>query len=76
MDYVRSAEGSAVRVAPLSPQESEVLRHIAAGFTYARTARRMGISVNTVDGYLRRIRAKSGVRAQAELIRFALALGL
>lgn len=70
----RSLESSSVQVASsiLSPQEAAVLRHIAEGFTYASTARCMGISVHTVDGYLRRIRAKSGLRAQADLFRFAM----
>lgn len=60
----------------LSPRERQVLRHIAAGLTYRCAARRMGISVHTVDDYIRRIRAKYGVHAHAELIRLALQLGL
>ncbi|MEV5546814.1 helix-turn-helix transcriptional regulator [Streptomyces sp. NPDC052309] len=61
---------------PLTPREQEVLRHIAAGRTYAQTARRMGLSRHTVDAYLRRIRAKSDVTSTAELMRLAIALGL
>ncbi|GAB2998153.1 hypothetical protein GCM10023080_075170 [Streptomyces pseudoechinosporeus] len=70
------------RVAPqpsrpaLSPREQQILRHMTEGCTYAGTARRLGISVHTVDGYLRRIRAKTGVHTQAELIRLALTLEL
>jgi DNA-binding CsgD family transcriptional regulator len=60
----------------LSLRELQVLRHIAAGLTYRGTARRLGISVHTVDNYIRRIRAKNGVHTQAELIRLALQLGL
>ncbi|MCX4826287.1 helix-turn-helix transcriptional regulator [Streptomyces sp. NBC_01142] len=60
----------------MSPREQQVLRHIAEGRTYAGTARRIGISVHTVDGYLRRIRAKFDVHTQAELIRLALAFEL
>ncbi|GHH80872.1 response regulator transcription factor [Streptomyces capitiformicae] len=60
----------------LSSRERQILRHLAEGCTYAGTARRIGISVHTVDGYLRRIRAKTGVHTQAELIRLALMLGL
>ncbi|MGW1376714.1 response regulator transcription factor [Streptomyces sp. NPDC002446] len=56
----------------LSHRERQVLQHIADGRTYAATARRIGISVHTVDGYLRRIRAKSGARTHAELVRLAL----
>ncbi|MBD0422037.1 helix-turn-helix transcriptional regulator [Streptomyces sp. TRM S81-3] len=61
---------------PLTEREREVLRHIAAGRTYAQTARRMGLSRHTVDAYLRRIRAKSDVTSTAELMRLAIALGL
>lgn len=60
----------------LAPREAQVLQHIAAGQTYANTARSMGISVNTVDGYLRRIRAKTGLRVQAQLVRLAMELQL
>ncbi|MFI6768604.1 response regulator transcription factor [Streptomyces sp. NPDC050355] len=56
----------------LSHRERKALQHIADGRTYAATARRIGICVHTVDGYLRRIRAKSGARTHAELIRPAL----
>jgi DNA-binding CsgD family transcriptional regulator len=60
----------------LAPREHEVLQHIAAGRTYAQTARRMGLSPHTVDAYLRRIRAKSGISSSAELMRLAITLGL
>lgn len=60
----------------LAPREQEVLQHIAAGRTYAQTARRMGLSPHTVDAYLRRIRAKSGINNAAELMRLAITLGL
>ncbi|WP_424643981.1 response regulator transcription factor [Embleya sp. AB8] len=62
---------SAAAEAVLTRRESQVLWHIAQGDTYARTARCMGISVHTVDAYLRRIRAKLGVATRAELIRLA-----
>ncbi|MGW3726947.1 response regulator transcription factor [Streptomyces sp. NPDC000851] len=62
--------------APLAPREQEVLRYIAAGHTYAQTARRMELSQHTVDAYLRRIRAKLGINSTAELTRLAIALGL
>ncbi|MFD7403372.1 response regulator transcription factor [Streptomyces sp. NPDC059866] len=60
----------------LAPREQEVLRHIAAGRTYAQTARRMGLSQHTVDAYLRRIRTKLGINSTAELMRLAITLGL
>jgi DNA-binding CsgD family transcriptional regulator len=59
--------------AVLTPRELQVLWHVAQGSTYARTARCMGISVHTVDAYLRRIRGKLGVATRAEMIRLAVA---
>ncbi|MFE3449363.1 response regulator transcription factor [Nonomuraea sp. NPDC059194] len=61
---------------PLAPREAETLRHIAAGRTYSQTARRMGVSLHTIDTYLRRVRLKFGVTSKAELTRLAVALGL
>jgi len=69
-------EALAPAQARLAPREQEVLRHIAAGHTYAQTARRMGLSQHTVDAYLRRIRAKLGINSTAELMRLAISLGL
>ncbi|MDT8912739.1 helix-turn-helix transcriptional regulator [Amycolatopsis sp. PS_44_ISF1] len=43
-----------------SPREMEVLSHLADGLTYASIARRMKISLHTVDEYIRRIKKKSG----------------
>ncbi|MGW1989440.1 response regulator transcription factor [Embleya sp. NPDC001921] len=57
----------------LTPRELQVLWHVAQGSTYARTARCMGISVHTVDAYLRRIRDKLGVSTRAEMIRRGIA---
>ncbi|MBZ9640326.1 response regulator transcription factor [Streptomyces sp. PSKA30] len=69
-------ETLAAAQARLAPREQEVLRHIAAGHTYARTARRMGLSQHTVDAYLRRIRTKLGITSTAELTRLAISLEL
>ncbi|MYW00088.1 helix-turn-helix transcriptional regulator [Streptomyces sp. SID3343] len=66
---------SALAEAVLTPRELQVLWHVAQGSTYARTARCMGISVHTVDAYLRRIRSKLGVATRAEMIRLAVAPG-
>ncbi|MEU3314967.1 helix-turn-helix transcriptional regulator [Streptomyces sp. NPDC006662] len=60
----------------LAPREQEALRYIAAGCTYAQTARSMGLSKHTVDAYLRRIRAKHGINTTAELTRLAISMGL
>lgn len=56
-------------------REREVLSHIAAGRTYAATAHRLGLSPHTVDTYVRRIRAKSGICNRTELILLAVRVG-
>jgi DNA-binding NarL/FixJ family response regulator len=61
--------------APLSEREVEVLRYICSGLTHRQVARRMGISRNTVDTYVKRIRIKLGPGNKAELTRAALVHG-
>ena len=59
----------------LSDRERQVLGLLAEGHTYQSIAQRMQISPHTVDTYLRRIRAKTGVRNRAHLLHLAIALG-
>ncbi|NUU23335.1 MAG: response regulator transcription factor [Streptomycetaceae bacterium] len=59
------------RAPSLTPRESDVLRHIAAGFTHAQTAGRMGVSAATVETYLNRIRKKFAIDTPAHLARLA-----
>ncbi|KWW99425.1 DNA-binding response regulator [Carbonactinospora thermoautotrophica] len=61
-------------IPPLAPREQEVLRHIADGCTHAQAARHMGISVGTLETYLRRVRRKFAIGSPADLVRFALAM--
>ncbi|GAB3898123.1 UvrY/SirA/GacA family response regulator transcription factor [Kibdelosporangium lantanae] len=58
--------------ADLSQREREVLHQIAKGMTHAQIAAQMDISRNTVDTYVKRIRAKLGVGNKAELTRVAI----
>ncbi len=58
----------------LSDREEEVLIHLSQGLTYLQIGRRMGIAHSTVDTYLRRIRAKTGIRNSAELVRLGVQL--
>jgi len=55
----------------LAPREAEVLYHIAAGRTHAQAAHQMGLSVATVETYLRRIRKKFAINAPTCLARLA-----
>ncbi|GIJ08965.1 response regulator transcription factor [Micromonospora andamanensis] len=56
----------------LSERENQVLTQISQGLTHWQIATRLGLSPNTVDTYVKRIRAKLGVGNKAELTRAAL----
>lgn len=58
----------------VSGREKEVLGHIARGATYREVARRMDVSLHTVDTYMRRIRVKSGARNRMHLLLLALSV--
>jgi DNA-binding CsgD family transcriptional regulator len=53
----------------LTPTEQEVADLVANGLTNRETARALFLSVNTVEGNLRRIYRKLGVRSRTELSR-------
>lgn len=58
--------------AALSEREEQVLRQISQGLTHSQIATRLGITRNTVDTYVKRIRAKLGAGNKADLTRAAL----
>jgi DNA-binding CsgD family transcriptional regulator len=60
----------------LTPRESEVLRLIAHGCTYARVADRLGISRNTVDTHVKNTYRKLGVSSGAAAVMRAVQLRL
>jgi two-component system, NarL family, nitrate/nitrite response regulator NarL len=51
----------------LSPREQEALSYIAQGFTHQQAAKRMGVSITTVNTYVARIRTKLELGNKAEL---------
>jgi FixJ family two-component response regulator len=59
----------------LTGREREVLARIAAGETNKETARQLGLSTRTVEGYRASIMRKVGVRSAAELLRRVLSQG-
>jgi DNA-binding NarL/FixJ family response regulator len=61
-------------VSGLSAREKQVLERIANGLTHEQTARALGLSVHTVDTYVRRARRKLQAGNKADLIRVALVL--
>ncbi len=69
-----SPEVSAYSV--LGPREREVLQLVAEGRTSAETARRMHISIKTVETHRRNIVQKLGLHGTAELTKYAIREGL
>ena len=63
--------GKAVR---LTPRESDVLRLIARGCTYAQAADRLGVSLHTVTSHVKNAYRKLGVRSGAAAVMRAVEL--
>ncbi len=61
---------------PLSERESQVVQHVALGYTNRETAERLDISEKTVEVYRRRVMQKLGVETRAQLVRYAIDGGL
>jgi len=61
---------------PLSAREREVLQLVAEGYTNVGLARRLFISVKTVEAHKEHIVQKLGIRGTAELIRYAIRKGI
>ncbi len=69
--------GRAVPPAPgLSPRELDVLRLIAAGETNAEIARRLDLSINTVERHAANVYRKIEARGRADATAFAIRNGL
>jgi len=60
----------------LTPREREVLRHIARGYTYKEAARRLEISVKTVETHVSAVLRKLQLSSRHELTRWASDRGL
>jgi len=60
---------------PLSRREIETLRLIVDGCTHRQVARRLGLTEETVNTYVKRIRGKLNAGNKAELTRKAIDLG-
>jgi DNA-binding NarL/FixJ family response regulator len=60
----------------LSRREGQVLRAVARGFTSSEIGRQLELSSKTVETYRSRIYEKLGLRTRADLVHYAMALGL
>lgn len=59
----------------LSERESEVLRHVAFGYSNKEIANTLGISVKTVETYKSNGMQKLGLKSRIEVVRYALLQG-
>ncbi|HET6478937.1 MAG TPA: LuxR C-terminal-related transcriptional regulator [Actinoplanes sp.] len=59
----------------LSRREAEALRWIALGLTHRQAGRQMGLTEETINTYVKRIRSKLDAHNKAELTRRAIELG-
>ena len=55
----------------LTPREQEVLRHLARGYTYKEIARRLSISIKTVESHASAVLRKLQLSNRSELSRWA-----
>jgi DNA-binding NarL/FixJ family response regulator len=60
----------------LSSRQSEVLKFIVQGYTSGEIARKLSVSVKTVETYRSRIYDKLKVRSRAGLVQYAITAGL
>ncbi|MCK8493436.1 MULTISPECIES: response regulator [Spirosoma] len=60
----------------LSPREVEIIRHIKSGLSSPQIAEKIHLSQHTVDTHRKNIHAKLGISTVADLVRFAIEMGL
>jgi two-component system response regulator NreC len=60
----------------LSQREREVLTLVAVGYTHQQIAERLNLSIKTVETYRSRLAEKLDLRTRADLVRYAIELGL
>jgi len=70
------SEAASRSLESLSDRERQVLELVALGFTHKEVGESLSLSVKTVETYRSRLAEKLGLRSRAELVRFALGLGL
>lgn len=60
----------------LTPRENEVLEYLVHGFTNREIAEKLGIKKKSVDTYRLRLQEKLGLKSRADLVRYALEIGI
>lgn len=68
--------GASNETTTLTPRESETLRLIASGCTYAQAAGRLGVSLNTTTTHVKNAYRKLGARSGVSAVMRAVELRL
>ncbi|HLY10960.1 MAG TPA: response regulator transcription factor [Planctomycetota bacterium] len=68
--------GSELPAEELTPREREILSMACEGLRSAEIARRLSVSIRTIDAHRRNIKRKLGIHSMAGLTRYALKNGL
>ncbi|CAM3652878.1 DNA-binding response regulator [Bordetella sputigena] len=66
-----AAPAAALGAESLTPRETDILRHIALGYSTAETATRLGLSGHTVSTHIKSIYGKLMVRNRVEVVNAA-----
>jgi DNA-binding NarL/FixJ family response regulator len=69
--YLRGPTAAVAHTEPLTPREREVTQAIAEGLTNKEIARRLGISVKTVETHRATLMRKIGARSAVDVARYA-----
>jgi len=75
-DYVLRLRGEDLAADPLSPRQREVLQLIAEGQSSKEIARRLDLSVKTVDTHRSQLMRQLDIHEVAGLVRYAMRIGL
>ncbi len=75
-ELVRLSDPKAMTTCPLTPRQREILRLIAEGFTTKAIARRLAISVKTVETHRSQMMDRLQIHEVAGLVRYAIRTGL
>ena len=75
-DYVQRLRGEETADAPLTPRQREVLQLIAQGHSTKEVARRLDLSVKTVDTHRTQLMKQLDIHEVTGLVRYAMRHGL
>ncbi|MEQ1660050.1 MAG: response regulator transcription factor [Hylemonella sp.] len=75
-DYVQRLRGDTAPAATLTPRQREVLQLVAEGLSTKEIARRLDLSVKTVDTHRSQLMKQLDIHEVAGLVRYALRSGL